>query len=383
MRSWPRDRLVRHPTVGGCDAAMTAKCPMHELVVDPGAEARDRVGGRFDVRVLEPSPPAVAAPPWFADDPVHTDRGAAAVRSSRPSRSAARPRRGTTWSATSPSSRPWCADRWLGAWRRARAARRIVDALGRDPQRVARRWPSTCVAPARHRANGKIGLRFTRGGFGTPFFGADEQVRVASDGLVVVRDGELDDPPDHAPRAARPRRSASSRRADRRLHADDHARRRTRRSRSTPASARFLGDWFGFGASVLEELRGRGARRRRSPRGCSSGPSTSTCRSTSATRRPARRGTYGASPGDAAHAEPYLYVTPWAGRPATSGTRARSRASAFTELRRRARPARAARASSSPRPGPSSRADRRPPGISPVGRPDPGGTVGRWARSVS
>ena len=26
------------------------------------------------------------------------------------------------------------------------------------------------------------------------------------------------------------------------------------------------------------------------------------------------RGTYGASPGDGHHAEPYLYVSPWAGR---------------------------------------------------------------------
>ena len=28
-------------------------------VVDPRREAQERVGGRFDVRVLEPSPPAV------------------------------------------------------------------------------------------------------------------------------------------------------------------------------------------------------------------------------------------------------------------------------------------------------------------------------------
>ena len=38
--------------------------------VDPRREAFDRVGGRYDVRVLEPSPPAVNEAPWFADDPI-------------------------------------------------------------------------------------------------------------------------------------------------------------------------------------------------------------------------------------------------------------------------------------------------------------------------
>ena len=37
---------------------------------DARREAAERVGGRFDVRVLEPSPPAVADPPFAADDPV-------------------------------------------------------------------------------------------------------------------------------------------------------------------------------------------------------------------------------------------------------------------------------------------------------------------------
>ena len=36
---------------------------------DPRQEAFDRLGGRYEVRVLEPSPPAVDEEPWFADDP--------------------------------------------------------------------------------------------------------------------------------------------------------------------------------------------------------------------------------------------------------------------------------------------------------------------------
>ena len=46
------------------------------MSVDARKEAFDRVGGRFDARVLEPSPPAVTVPPWFADDPVAPDPGA-------------------------------------------------------------------------------------------------------------------------------------------------------------------------------------------------------------------------------------------------------------------------------------------------------------------
>jgi hypothetical protein len=38
--------------------------------MNPRAEAYERLGGRYEVRVLEPSPPAVADPPWFADEPV-------------------------------------------------------------------------------------------------------------------------------------------------------------------------------------------------------------------------------------------------------------------------------------------------------------------------
>ena len=46
------------------------------------------------------------------------------------------------------------------------------------------------LARARHRATGRIGLRSTPGGFGTPAFGdAVEVLRVSGDGLVRERDG--------------------------------------------------------------------------------------------------------------------------------------------------------------------------------------------------
>ena len=103
--------------------------------------------------------------PWFADDPVN-----APVTGERPVVSPV-PNGGLTWdelAAKEPELAEWCADRWLGAWK----ALDPIDDL--DVFTATRRgWHAVAehvVAPARHRANTKIGLRFTRGGFGTPFF---------------------------------------------------------------------------------------------------------------------------------------------------------------------------------------------------------------------
>ena len=41
------------------------------------------------------------------------------------------------------------------------------------------------ISPARRQSNGKIGLRYTHGGFGTSFFGAEVQIRVEGVELVV------------------------------------------------------------------------------------------------------------------------------------------------------------------------------------------------------
>ena len=81
------------------------------------------------------------------------------------------------------------------------------------------------VAPARRPEN-EIALRYTRGGFGTPFFeedGEDCQVRVRTARLIRQEGDE---------EAAEP------------LPAD-----------VTEDSAAALGDFYGFACSVLEELR--------------------------------------------------------------------------------------------------------------------------------
>ena len=261
---------------------------------DARAEAFERVGGRFHVRVLEPSPPAVTEGPYFADDPV---AGGEIVPVQRPGA-----RSWADLSAGDPALRAWCEERWLV--RRALAPLPEGFATTRLALHVL---AEHVVAPARHAANGKIGLRWTYGGFGTPFFGDDRQVRVEDGSLVVA-----------GPRADRRERVTTLRAAtaladlpeavstgvytpttpgdpDRPLDVD-------------PAPARALGDWFGFCASVLEQLRAEAGAADTPSRlqlwpehfdlAVDLGP-------------PGSRANFGGSPGDDLHPEPYLYVGPW------------------------------------------------------------------------
>src|SRR2546430_2043249 len=149
---------------------------------DARAQAQQLLGDDLVARVLEPSPPAVVDGEWFADDPVAVD-----APSSRPVVS---PVPGAdltwdTWLSDHPEHASWAATRWLGAYRR----------LPRPPATLPEtRLALHCLAvyavsPARRRANGKIALRWTFGGIGTPFFGADEQVRIAGTNLIRQRAG--------------------------------------------------------------------------------------------------------------------------------------------------------------------------------------------------
>jgi hypothetical protein len=167
------------------------------------------------------------------------------------------------------------------------------------------------VAPARKAAVGRFGLRYTRGGFGTPFFGANHQVRVDGASLVVQdRDDErvapissvaaaaalagvaLDDDPgvgSDIPPLDNP---------DVPLAID-------------PASAAALGEWYGFAASVLEEVRWQRRAHGTVSRVQLWPEHFDLAFDHGADRPGAVRANLGASPGDAAHPEPYLYAGPW------------------------------------------------------------------------
>ena len=71
---------------------------------------------------------------------------------------------------------------------------RLVPALGPVPsgivatRRALHRLAEHVLSPTRQRAAGaKIGLRWTLGGFGTPFFGDEVQLRVEGDGRSATR----------------------------------------------------------------------------------------------------------------------------------------------------------------------------------------------------
>jgi hypothetical protein len=243
-------------------------------------EAQSVVGDAFVARVLEPSPsPSVLVAPWFADDP---------VREPPPDgRPVVGPVAGPgvaltwdSWLADHSSQTAWASARWLGARRPlpspppswSPTQRRALHALAAD-----------VVSPARERVNGKIGLRWTLGGFGTPFFGDDQrQVRVDRSG-VITQTGDT-----HAAVDALP-------------------------PDIDPDVVTWIGDFFGFAWSVLETLRvdldaPDDARVQLWPEHFDA----------ALAEDPA---TYGVSPGDDVVDAPYLYVSLW-----DAGTAARERA---------------------------------------------------------
>jgi hypothetical protein len=270
---------------------------------DPRREAFERVGHRFDARVLEPSPPAVNDPPFWADDPV-----AAEPRDSRLPLLSPVPNGALTWDELAyeePDLAEFCADRWLGTWRPLlpipdpNAFARTRNELHAVAEQV--------LAPARRRANGKIGLRFTRAGFGTPFFDEGRQVRVERGNLVVVHGG-LEE------RATLTTVNAAARLVGIEPGAPaDLYHPATDVPPDAPLAigtdaAELLGDWFGFACSVLEELR---VGQRAGDTRTQLWPEHFDLSVDLGDEPAGTRGTFGASPGDLAHAEPYLYVTHW------------------------------------------------------------------------
>lgn len=269
---------------------------------NPRAEAQRLLSGRFDARVLEPSPPSIDDGNWFADDP--TDPAGAAMPAVGPTRAAALT--WARWLRDYPEQTEWARDRWLAAWKRLPSPPPTLT----ETRIALHRLAVYVLSPARRRTNGKIALRWTLGGFGTPFFGEDEQVRVVGDWLVR-QVGEaatavpitslagaaaivLDGPPDLEWAAEMDVPPAGD--VEEQLPVD-------------AASSYWLGDWYGFAYSVLEELRA-------DPESTDGGRVQLWAEHFDASfeclpESEGRRAGYGASPGDAAHPEPYLYVVPW------------------------------------------------------------------------
>lgn len=168
------------------------------------------------------------------------------------------------------------------------------------------------VSPARYRADGRMGLGPTPGGFGTPEMGDGSVARVEGDTLVyehkgdvatqklaTVRDaarffgldyqvdwfdGDFRDPP----QAVDP---------DEPLPVDDNA-------------ARAVGDWFAFGFELLEKLATH-AVEDDDVSTVQLWPEHFDAAVEMGSETGGKRASFGASPGDREHPEPYLYVAAW------------------------------------------------------------------------
>jgi hypothetical protein len=170
------------------------------------------------------------------------------------------------------------------------------------------------LAPARYRATGHIGLRAAPGGFGTPPYtnsgGEEEQVRVEGVALLVVRNEEpWSVPISTLAEAARtlgiePGAPAEVYTPNTPLEPDAPL-------VVDEAAAEQLGAWYELTGAVLERLRAD-APQPDAPSLVQLWPEHFDLATEVGSEERGARGTFGASPGDAEHAEPYLYVTHWA-----------------------------------------------------------------------
>src|SRR3974390_3460736 len=100
-------------------------------------EARQLVGEGLEPRVLEPSPPAVADEPWFADDPTAGGNVDWQV-----------------WVEHHPEHAAWASERWLAAYGRLGQ----VPPDYNDARVACHRLAAYVISPARRRVNGKLAL---------------------------------------------------------------------------------------------------------------------------------------------------------------------------------------------------------------------------------
>jgi hypothetical protein len=161
------------------------------------------------------------------------------------------------------------------------------------------------IAPARKAVTGRIGLRATAGGFGTPPFGDDEQLRVSGSSLVRQQ-GHNAEAVELTSLAAAADFAGVKLDADPGIGhdppplGDPEAPLAVR-----PAVTDALGAWFEFSASVLEEFR---AELLAAGRECSEVQLWPEHFDLGCNIEGVN---FGASPGDPHVDEPYVYVGPW------------------------------------------------------------------------
>lgn len=185
--------------------------------------------------------------------------------------------------------------------------------LSQPPAGLARtreslhRLAEDVIKPAREQTSGEWTLTETPGGFGTPIFGEDCQVRVEGIELVVREQGTERRTPIASLRSAAeligpgllPRGLGDL--ADEELEVD-------------PAAAAVLAASFQVAREALERLRGE-AEPADAPTEPTLWPEHFDLAIEMGDEAAGLRANYGLSPGDEGHPEPYFYVGPWTARP--------------------------------------------------------------------
>ena len=272
---------------------------------NPQAEADAIVGDGLTARVLEPSPPAVATAPWFADDP--TDVGSDEQQAARVvTPTSAGDLHWADLAGADGTVAAFCQPRWLANYLPLSAVPDHYPVRRDDLHRLA----FGVVSNTRKAVNGKFGLRWTLGGFGTPFFGVDTQVRV--EGRMLVRQyGDKVDAEEITTLAAAAQFLGVEATSDQAEH-DTVALGVLDRPLTVDGElVTFVSNWFGMATAALEELRCTPGAPDPSRVQLWPGHFDVAVEIGDAESERITRATYGASPGDAAHPEPYLYVGPW------------------------------------------------------------------------
>ncbi len=269
---------------------------------NPRSDATHLLVAGHEARVLEPSMPPSRDPAFYADDP--TDPAGASGLVVSPTEDG-----DLTWdeyTAGHPEVAEYARDHWLGGLRRLQPLPEGFAETRDSLHQVA----FFAIAPTRYSATGKLGLRYTHRGFGTPFFGSDEQVRVENGELVVqtgdtVRTVHVTTVGDATRYLGRDYEPAWFEGFHDPLAPVDPEMRLT----VNPDAAEALGDWFGFATHVLELAR-------RTPGAVDVSrvqlwPEHFDPAFEMGDGERGKRASYGASPGDEAIPEPYLYVAAW------------------------------------------------------------------------
>jgi hypothetical protein len=272
---------------------------------NPRQEAQELLPAGFEARVLEPSPPAVNEGEYKADDP-------AAANGRQPSRQLVTPTTAgdVTWDALAhqfSNLREFVADHWLGAWHRLGTIPETYDATTAGLSQLA----FFAMAPARFEQNGKVGLRYTFRGFGTPFYGRDRQVRI-EDQYLVIQDG--DSAIGHEITTIRDAARLAGVDYRERWGPDWHDPPAPTDPDTPleidPAAVLVCSNIIGCAYSVLEQIRFE-AREEEKPSRVQVWPEHFDVGLEIGDEAHGRRAEFGVSPGYPAHPEPYVYVSPW------------------------------------------------------------------------